>query len=79
MGVPWEGDKPQLPENCHTALPRLYSTENRLKKDCVLGAEYSQIILSYVGKGYYRKVEPAEPSPPEVWYLPRFLVIRTDN
>lgn len=38
-----------------------------------------QIIHSYVEKGYLRKVELGEPSPPEVWYLPHFPVIRMDK
>ena len=51
VGVPWKKDKPQLSENRHTALTRLCGTENKLKKDCALGAEYLQIIHSYVQKG----------------------------
>ena len=76
MGVPWKEDKPWLPDNCHTALSRLCNAENKLKRDCALGTEYSQVIKGYVEKGYLRRVEPDEPSPPEVWYLPHFLVVR---
>lgn len=79
VGVPWKEDKPELPENRHTALIRLCNTENKLKKDCALGEEYSEIIHSYVEKGYLRRVEPEESSPPEVWYLPHFPVIRMDK
>ena len=79
VGVPWKEDKPLLPNNCRTALIRLRNTENKLKKDCALGEEYSQIIRAYVKKGYLRKVEPDEPLPPEVWYLPHFPVIRMDK
>lgn len=30
-------------------------------------------------KVYFRRVEPEESSPPEVWYLPHFPVIRMDK
>ena len=79
VGVPWKEDKPVLPDNHHTALSRLCNTENKLKKNCALGTEYSQIIEAYVEKGYLRRVEPDEPLPPEVWYLPHFPVIRMDK
>ena len=79
VGVPWKEDKPVLPDNHHTALSRLCNTENELKKSCALGTEYSQIIEAYVEKGYLRRVEPDEPLPPEVWYLPHFPVIRMDK
>ena len=79
VGVPWKEDKPVLPDNHHTALSRLCNTENKLKKNCALGTEYSQIIQAYVEKGYLRRVEPDEPLPPEVWYLPHFPVIRMDK
>lgn len=79
VGVPWKEDKPRLPDNCQTALSRLCNTENKLKKDCALGTEYSRVIKGYVEKGYLRRVEPDEPSPPEVWYLPHFPVVRMDK
>ena len=79
VGVPWKDEKPLLPDNHYTALSRLRNTENKLKKDCTLGTEYSEIIKGYVEKGYLRRVEPDEPSPPEVWYLPYFPVIRMDK
>jgi len=78
MGVPWKEDKPLLRDNHHTELSRLGKTENKLK-NCALGTEYSQIIQAYVEKGYLRRVEPDEPLPPEVWYLPHFPVIRMDK
>ena len=52
VGVPWNEDKPLLPDNHHTALSWLCNTENKLKKDCALGTEYLQIIEAYVEKGY---------------------------
>lgn len=79
VGVPWKEDKPRLPDNCQTALSRLCNMENKLKKDCALGTEYSRVIKGYVEKGYLRRVEPDEPSPPEVWYLPHFPVVRMDK
>ena len=79
MGVPWKDNKPEFPDNRHTAMSRLGNTENKLKKDTVVGAEYAQTIQAYVEKGYLRKVQPDEESPPEVWYLPHFPVVRMDK
>ena len=79
VGVPWKDNKPELPDNRHTAVSRLCNTENKLKKDTVVGAEYAQTIRAYVEKGYLREVQPDEESPPEVWYLPHFPVVRMDK
>ena len=48
MGIPRKDNRPKLPDNCHTALTRLCNTENKLKKDPVVGAEYAQTIQAYV-------------------------------
>ena len=48
VGVPRKDNRPKLPDNCHTALTRLSYTENKLKKDPVVGAEYAQTIQAYV-------------------------------
>ena len=79
LGVPRKQDNPLIPDDHHTALSRLCITENILKKNCALGTEYSQIIQAYVEKGYLRRVEPDEPLPPEVWYLPHIPVIHMDK
>lgn len=79
VGVPWKDNKPELPDNRHTAMSRLCNTENKLKKDAVVGTEYAQTIQAYVEKGYLRKVQQDEASPPEVWYLPHFPVVRMDK
>ena len=79
MGVPWKDNKPELPDNRHIAMSRLCNTENKLEKDTVVGAEHAQTIQAYVEKGYLRKVQPDEESPPEVWYLPHFPVVRMDK
>ena len=52
VGVPWKEDKPLVPDNYHTTLSRSCNTENKLKKNCALGTEYSQIIQAYAEKGY---------------------------
>ena len=44
-----------------------------------MGAEYAQTIQAYVEKGYLRKVQPDEESPPEVWYLPHFPIVCMDK
>ena len=79
VGVPWKDERPELPDNRHTALTRFCNTENKLKKDPVVGAECAQTIQAYVEKGYLRKVQPDEESPPEVWYLPHFPVVHMDK
>jgi len=60
VGVLWKDDRPELPDNRHTVLTRLCNTENKLKKDPVVGAEYAQTIQAYIEKGYLRMVQPDE-------------------
>ena len=44
-----------------------------------MGDEYKHIIASYVEKGYIWKVKESEGQPHDVWYLPHFLVCRSER
>ena len=77
--VPWKPERPKLPDNRKQAMSRLCNTERKLKKDDFTRAEYEKTINSYIEKGYLRRVSEEETTPPEVWYLPHFPVVRMDK
>ena len=79
LAMPWKQDKPELPNNYSMAVRRLCGTEKRLMKNPEAGSAYSEIINTYVQKGYIRKVLTSEEAPKEKWYLPHFAVFRPDK
>ena len=66
VGVPWKEDRPTLPDNRKAAFSRLRSTEQKLKKDQFIEAEYRETINTYLEKGYIRHVSFNKPPPAEV-------------
>jgi hypothetical protein len=60
-------------------MSRLCNTERKLEKDKFIQGEYQKTIESYIEKGYLKRVTEEESSPPEVWYLPHFPVVRMDK
>eukprot|EP00117_Sycon_ciliatum_P019093 scpid35165/ scgid17425/ len=76
--LPWKGNRAELPDNAIMAEKRLRNTEHRLKKDTAVGEAYSNVIESYVKKGYVRKVPPTKVSTTR-WLLPHFPVLRPDK
>ena len=42
------------------ANSRLRNTEKRLIRQLLVGEDYQRVIISYVDKGYIRKVQPTE-------------------
>ena len=79
VGVPWKPERPKLPDNREQAMPHLCNTQRKLKKDDFTRAEYEKTINSYIEKGYLRRVSEEETTPPEIWYLPHFPVVRIDK
>ena len=79
VAVPWKDEKPELPDTKPMALSRLRRTEKNLKKDDRVAEDYKKTIQAYVEKGYLRKVPLDEQLPNNVWYLPRFPVVRMDK
>ena len=79
VGVAWKPGRPKLPDNREQAMSRLCNTERKLKKDEFTQTEYRKTIESYIEKGYMKRVSEEETSPPEVWYLPHFPVVRMDK
>eukprot|EP00117_Sycon_ciliatum_P035424 scpid12780/ scgid2970/ len=77
VGIPWRGERPNLPDNFPAAVKRLRSTERRLSQDAA--AAYGKIIHDYVTKGYVREVLEEELSPGRQWFLPHFAVLRPDK
>ena len=77
--VPWKEYRPTLPDNCETAVSRLPSTEQKVKKDHFIATEYRETIKAYIEKGYLHHANADESPPAEVWYLARFPVVRMDK
>ena len=50
VGMLWNRDNPQLPNNRHVAFKRLQHLKSRLKKDKVLLQKYRENIEEYVKK-----------------------------
>ena len=61
------------------ALRQLLNTEKRLLKNSEIGETYTNNINQYLEKGYIRRLDPTEKSPPKKWYLPHFPVVRLDR
>ena len=79
VALPWKENVPDLPDNYHMALCRLYNTEKRLLKNPEIAAAYSENITQYLEKDYIRKIDPTEEKPAKRWYLPHFPVVRLDR
>ena len=79
VAIPWKDDEPLLPDNYDMALRRLENTEKRLLKNPNIGKAYTDNIHQYLKKGYIRQVDPTEESPPNMWYLPHFPIVRPDR
>ena len=77
VGMLWNRDNPQLPNNRHVAFKRLQHLKSRLKKDKVLLQKYREKIEEYVKKGYARKLRSDEVSGTSdvTWYLPHHPVV----
>lgn len=54
----------------------LCSMEKKLNNNEFLQSEYQKTIDMYIEKGYLKRVSKDEEPPPEVWYLPRYPVLR---
>ena len=68
-----------LPNNYEMAYNRLRNTEKRLIRQPSVGEDYQGVIVSYVVKGYIRKVELTENELKSPWHLPHFPVCRPET
>ena len=59
-GYPWVIDPHTLPDNYHTALSTLRSTEKRLSRDAEWGTVYKQQLQDMLDRGASRKLTPEE-------------------
>lgn len=75
-GLLWKTDDVKLPNSFAMAFNRLRSVEAKMRRDPAYAAQYESQILSYVKKGYARKlsVEEANANHDRIWYLPHFSV-----
>ncbi|XP_031350430.1 uncharacterized protein LOC116176098 [Photinus pyralis] len=80
-GLLWKNDDIVLPDSYPMAISRLRNVENKMKKEPVYGMKYKETIVSYVQKGYARKLSSEEvvEISPRTWYLPHFGVLNPNK
>ena len=66
----WKRECPNLPNNYFLAKKQCTSLTKCLQKDKSLPEKYTNIINSYIEKGFARKVIVLNPAAEETWYLP---------
>ena len=73
----WKQEKISLPNNLNMAKQRLSSLKARLSKDRTLKDKYTEVINSYLSKGYAKQVDcDAQNEQSKIaWYLPHHPVI----
>ena len=76
VGLLWKDDNPKLPNNRSLALSRLYSLENKLKKNPDLKSKYIESINDYISKGHAVKLtkEQSEKTTEITNYVPHHAV-----
>jgi hypothetical protein len=80
VAMPWKFEPGlTLPDNRHSAMLRLISTERRLLKDRKLVSAYRAVLDDHLKKGYVRRVGVDEAVPSSQWFLPHFAVVRHDK
>ena len=75
-GLLWKEDNQTLPDSKKMATRRLISTEKRLKSNPEKAEAYQATIVSYLEKGYAKKLTTieAKTQKPNRWYLPHHSV-----
>ena len=63
VAVPWNENKPDLPDTKPMVLSRIRSTKRNVKKKSHVAEEYQATIQANVDKGYLRKVPLNEQLP----------------
>ena len=71
VGIPWQSNEPELPNNYKMALRRLENTEKKLSRSPQIATAYCDIINQYEENGYIRKVGDEERNKTK-WLLPHF-------
>ena len=56
--------------------PVFSTPRQNLKKKEFVEKEYQKTVETYLEKEYLRKVPETEAPPPEIWYLPHFLIVK---
>ena len=70
----WKQEGLRLPKNRQMVENRLASLGKRLSRDTELHSKYTEVMESYLQKGYAEKVETNSDSAGSEWYLPHFPV-----
>ena len=73
----WKQEKISLPNNLNLAKQRLSSLNAKLSKDPTLKKKYTEVVKSYLSKGYAKQVDcdALNEQSKIAWYLPHHPVI----
>ena len=61
--IPWKEVRPSLPDSFKMAFQRLQNLEKHLMRSPDVAAEYNQVIVNHLEKGFVRKVETCMEQP----------------
>ncbi|XP_075152088.1 uncharacterized protein LOC142226096 [Haematobia irritans] len=80
-GLLWRDDSYEYKSTYETALKRLVSLENKMKKDKELADWYNRKMNEYIDKLYVRKLSDEECNKKEdrTWYLPHFVITNVNK
>ena len=77
----WKEDKGSFPNNYNMALKRFNMLKQRLKRDPDLRKKYEDTIITYIQKGYAKKLSKEEACKvsERTWYLPHHPVFNKNK
>jgi len=78
VAVPWQNERPSLPNKRPLADKRLESTARKLEKNPEIAEAYQKVIEEYLEKNYIYRAPLDEPKPVTEWLLPHSPVVRAD-
>ena len=82
VGLLWQDEEVDMPNNYTMAYSRLRSLERSLMKSPERAAAYGEVLESYVSQGYAKKLTPQEANRQEkqkLWILPHHAVIHPEK
>lgn len=78
--LPWQPDKPELPDNYRIAKKRFEGLKRKLQSDVVLYHRYNEVVNDYLEQGIVKDVVEGRSSPNSVkYYMPHHIVLREDK
>ena len=79
VALPWKEFHDVLPDHYQLSLKRLHGLMRRLRQEPAVLEQYDRTIKEQLENGIIEAVDPCEPTPNDVHYLPHHAVVRTDK